>query len=116
MPLRTIEKYFLVTADNADVLSGDAQLGNLGKGRYDVVAICAAAADATLTLADEIQTVLSAAPIPVRAAAVTYPEIRFNEDRAYTIGYNGPTHPIINVVDGTNGEIIVWVRYRKVGK
>lgn len=116
MPLRTIEKYFLVTADNADVLSGDAQLGNLGKGRYDIVAVAAAAADATMSLADEKTEVLTTAPIPVRAAAVTYPEIRFNEDRAYTIGYNGPTHPTINIVDGTNGEIIVWVRYRRVGK
>lgn len=115
MPLRTIEKYFRITADTADVLSGDAQLGNLGKGRYDVVAIAAAAADATMELSDEIQVVLSACPIPVRAAAVTYPEIRFNEDRAFTIGYNGPTHPIINIVDGTSGEIMVWCRFRRVG-
>lgn len=112
MPLRTIEKYFLVTADNADVLSGDAQLGNLGPGAYDVIVIVAAAADSTTTLADEVQTILSASPNPVRAAAVTYPEIRFNEDRGWTIGYNGPTHPTINFVDGTNGEGVVWVRWR----
>lgn len=115
MPLRTIEKYFLESADNADVLSGDPQLGNLGKGRYDVIIMAAAAADATFTLSDEKTEVLSLCPIPVRAAAVTYPEIKFNEDRAFTIGYNGPTHPTIAVVDGTNAEMVVWVRYRKVG-
>lgn len=110
--LLTVEKYFQVTADNTDVLSGDPQLGNLGPGLYDVVVISAAAADGSLTLADEIQTILSTAVIPVRAAAVTFSELRFNEDRAYTIKYDGPTHPTINILDGTNGEIMVWVRYR----
>jgi hypothetical protein len=113
MALKTIEKYFQVTADNTDVLSGDAQLGNLGPGFYDVIAVAAAAADGTLTLADEIQTILSAMPIPVRAGAVTFPEIKFNEDRPLTIAYNGPTHPTINVADGTNAECVVWVRYRR---
>ena len=112
MSLKTIEKYFQVTADNSDVLSGDAQLGNLGPGLYDVVLIAAAAADATVTLSDELQVILSASPIPLRAAAVTYPEIRFNEDRGWTVAYNGPTHPTINVSDGTNGEVVVWCRYR----
>lgn len=113
MPLKTIEKYFQVTADNTDVLSGDPQLGNLGPGLYDVCVVAAAAADGTITLADEIQTILAATPIPVRAAAVTYPEIKFNEDRPWTIGYNGPTHPTIDVADGTNAEVVVWVRWRK---
>lgn len=112
MSLKVLEKYFLVTADNADVLSGDAQLGNLGPGLYDVIAMAAAAADGTITLADEKDTVLSASPMPVRSAAVTFPEIRFNEDRPWTIGYNGPTHPTINISDGTNAEVMVWVRYR----
>lgn len=114
MSLRTIEKYFQVTADNTDVLSGDAQLGNLGPGLYDVCAVAAAAADGTILLADEIQTILAASPMPVRAAAVTFPEVKFNEDRSWTIGYNGPTHPTINIADGTNAEVVVWVRYRRV--
>jgi hypothetical protein len=113
MSLKVLEKFFFVTADNADVLSGDAQLGNLGPGLYDVTAIAAAANDATITLADEKDTVLSSSPIPVRAAAVTQPEIRFNEDRHWVIGYNGPTHPTINISDGSNAEIVVWVRCRK---
>ncbi len=113
MSLKTIEKFFLVSADNTDLLSGDPQLGNLGPGLYDVIAIAAAAADGTITLSDEIQVVLSASALPVRAAAVTYPEIRFDEDRGWTVAYNGPTHPTINIADGTNAEIVVWVRYRR---
>jgi hypothetical protein len=113
MSLKTVEKYFQVSADNSDLLSGDPQLGNLGPGLYDVIVIAAAAADGTMALSDEKQVILSAMSIPVRAAAVTYPEIKFNEDKMFTIAYNGPTHPTIALLDGTNAELFCWVRVRK---
>lgn len=105
-------KEFLITADNTDVLSGDQILGNLGSGRYAVTAVSAAAADGSITINDGISDVVSVAPIPVRAAAVTFPEVRKNEDRRWIIdfGGKGPSLPI-NIVDGTNCEIALVVEF-----
>lgn len=105
-------KYFQITADNSNVLANDQLLGNLGAGRYAVTAISAAAADGTITLNDGLTDVVSLAPIPVRAAAVTFPEVRKNEDRRWIIDYIGRgANFLINVVDGTNCEIGLVVEY-----
>lgn len=105
-------KLFLLTADNSNVLGGDQILGDLGAGRYAVTGLAAAAADATVTLNDGISDVVSLAAIPVRAAAVTFPEVRKNEDRRWIIDYNGrgPTLPI-NFADGTNAEVSLLVEF-----
>ena len=114
MPLLTPFKVFFVTADNTNLLANDQILGNLGRGRYRVTAIAAAAADATITINDGNTNVVDAAPIPVRAAAVTYPEIKKNEDRGWIVDFvgNGP-NLIVEIADGTNGEITVCVE--KIG-
>lgn len=112
MPLLNKWKEFLVTADTTGLLTNDQILGDTGKGRYAITAIAAAAADATITANDSKSDVLAAAPIPVRAAAVTFPEVKKNEDRRWIVAYTGagPTCPI-NVVDGTSAEIAVVVEY-----
>lgn len=112
MPLTNPWKEFLITADNTNVLSNDQVLGDLGKGTYAVTAIAAAAADGTITIGDGVSDVVSAAPIPVRAAAVTYPEVRKNEDRRWVVHYvgRGATLPI-SVLDGTNAEISLVVEF-----
>lgn len=105
-------KYFQVTADTTNVLANDQILGDLGKGTYAVTVISAAAADGSITISDGISQVVDAAPIPVRAAAVTFPEIRKNEDRRWVVAYNGRGATIpIDIVDGTNCEIGLLVEY-----
>lgn len=105
-------KYFQVTADTTGVLANDQVLGDLGAGIYAVTAIAAAAADAMITISDGISAVVNLAPIPVRAAAVTFPEVKKNEDRRWIVHYNGrgPTLPI-DIVDGTSAEIALDVEY-----
>lgn len=114
MGLVTLLKFFFVTADVTDLLASDQVFGGLGPGRYRVTAIAAAAADATITINDGKSNVVDAAPIPVRGAAVTYPEIRANEDRGWVVDYigRGP-NLVINISDGTNAEIVVCVE--KIG-
>lgn len=105
-------KYFQVTADTTNLLANDQVLGDLGKGRYAVTALSAAAADGSITLNDGISAVVNAAAIPVRAAAVTFPEVRKNEDRRWIVDYRGrgATMPI-DVIDGTNCEIGIVVEF-----
>lgn len=105
-------KEFLVSADNTNLLANDQLLGDLGQGRWAVTAVAAGAADGTITIGDGISDVVSAAAIPVRAAAVTYPEVRKNEDRRWIVDYvgKGATLPI-SITDGTNAEIAVVVEY-----
>lgn len=105
-------KIFLITADNTNVLANDQILGNLGKGRYAVTCISAAAADGSITINDGLTDVVSLAAIPVRAAAVTFPEVRKNEDRRWIIKYAGlGSNLLISIVDGTNSEIALLVEY-----
>ncbi len=111
MPLGGIWRDFLITADNTDVLSGDILMGSLGPGWYTITILSAAAADGSLTVSDGQQNVLSGVSIPVRAAAVTFPEIKKNEDRYWSWRYIGADHPTINVNDGTNCEIALRVTY-----
>jgi hypothetical protein len=112
MPLRNPWKEFLVTADTTNLLANDQILGDLGQGTYAITAVAAAAADGSITVNDGISDVVSAAATPVRAAAVTFPEVRKNEDRRWIVAYagRGATIPI-TVSDGTNAEIAVVVEY-----
>lgn len=101
-----------MTADTTNLLANDQILGDLGKGVYAITAISAAAADGSITIGDGISDVVSLASIPVRAAAVTFPEIRKNEDRRWIVAYNGRGATIpIDIVDGTNCEIGVLVEF-----
>lgn len=105
-------KYFQVTADTVNLLANDQILGDLGKGTYAITAISAAAADGNITIGDGISDVVSTAAIPVRAAAVTFPEVRKNEDRRWIVRYTGRGATIpIDVIDGTNCEIGVVVEF-----
>lgn len=103
---------FLVTADTTGLLANHTMLGDLGHGLYAVTALSAAAADGSITISDGRAQVVNAEPIPVRAAAVTFPEIRKNEDRRWLVQYagRGATLPI-NVSDGTNAEIAILVEF-----
>lgn len=105
-------KYFQVTADTTNLLANDQILGELGAGLYAVTAVSAAAADGTITINDGSSPVVNAAPIPVRAAAVTFPEIRKNEDKRWLVLFKGRSGTLpINLSDGTNCEIGVVVEF-----
>ncbi len=112
MPLNNPWKEFLVTADTTNLLANDQVLGDLGHGTYAVTAVAAAAADGTISIGDGVSDVVSSAAIPVRAAAVTFPEVRKNEDRRWIVTYKGrgATLPI-DITDGTNAEIAVVVEF-----
>lgn len=107
-------KTFFISADQNDVLASDQILGNLGTGRYKVWAVQAAASDGAITINDGVSNVVDSAAIPVRAAAVTYPEIRYNEDKCWVVDFigRGP-NLVINIADGTNAEIVLTVQ--KIG-
>jgi hypothetical protein len=112
MPLRNPWKEFLVTADTTNLLANDQVLGDLGKVTYAITVVAAAAADGTVTVNDGISDVVSAAATPLRAAAVTYPEVRKNEDRRWIVSYQGRGATIpITIADGTNAEIAVVVEF-----
>jgi|SaaInl4_135m_RNA_FD_contig_41_1503776_length_2601_multi_6_in_0_out_0_3 hypothetical protein len=112
MPLLNPWKEFLVSADNTNLLSNDQILGDLGQGRYAITVIAAAAADGNISINDGRTDVVFQAALPVRAAAVTFPEVRKNEDRRWVVDYVGKSGtPIINVVDGTNAEIAIVVEF-----
>lgn len=105
-------KYFQITADTTNVLANDQILGQLGNGRYAITCISAAAADGSITINDGDSAVVSAAAIPVRAAAVTFPEIRKNEDRRWIVNFKGRgSNIIIDIIDGTNCEIGLLVEF-----
>lgn len=105
-------KLFQVTADTTNLLANDQVLGQLGQGWYAVTAIAAAAADGTITINTGSVAVINAASIPVRAAAVTFPEVRKNEDRRWVVYFDGRgSNLVIDVIDGTNAEICVVVEF-----
>lgn len=109
MPLLTKRKVFFVTADTTNVLSGDEILGSTGKGTYKIWAT-STKVDSTITISDGNSNVLNAAPIPVKAAAVTYPAFDKTEDFCWVVQYIGNADTIpINIVDGTDGEITLVV-------
>lgn len=100
-----------VTADTTDVLANDAVLRNLGPGRYRIYAKAAAASDATITVNDGRSNVIETQPIAVRAAAVTFPEIRTIDDTPYIVRNFAADRLRITIVDGTNAEIALLVFY-----
>jgi len=100
-----------ITADTTDVLANDAVLRNLGPGRYRVYARAAAAADATITINDGTSNVVDTQSIPVRAAAVTYPEVRTIDDTPWVVKNFAADRLRITVTDGTNAEITLVVFY-----
>lgn len=105
-------KQFLVTADVTNLLANDQVLGDLGPGVYGVIAIGAAAADAVITINDGISNVLDAASPGVRAAAVTYPNMRRLDDSEWVVRYVGQAATIpIDILDGTNTELAVIVKW-----
>lgn len=112
MPASSIAHLF-ITADTNDILSSHPQLKNAGPGTYLLWIMSAAAADGTWSFNDGKTPVVSAEPIPVRAAAVTYPEIKVNEDLPTKLVVVQGLRPIIDIVDGTNCEIAVKIQ--KVG-
>lgn len=109
MGLDTLWEPVLVTADTNDILSSSDIFQASGKGRYRITAKAAAATDATITVNDGRQNVINAHPILTGDVGSTYPEMDGSGDKAYVVSYQGTLRPIIDIVDGTNGEIVVIV-------
>lgn len=110
MPLLTEWKYFQITADANNIVANDQVLGDLGKGVYEVSAI-ADVADATISIFNGRSAIIDSAPIPIRAAAVTYPEMRRSEDNIWrVVNKSAGANLRINVTDGTSGDVVVKVR------
>lgn len=106
------QKLFLLTADTTGMLSGDQVLGSLGKGFYGFTVIAAAASDSTYTINDGISDVLSAVSPAVRAAAVTFPNLRMLDDYEHIVEYTGAGNTIpFDFVDGSNAEAAILARY-----
>lgn len=112
MPLLKKAKFFYLTADDANLLSGDQVLGACGKGTYRIRINQTGAVDGTITVNDGNSDVLYQMVIPLASAASTGPGINVREDPYWDVRYvgNGYTLPI-NIADGTNGEISVLVEY-----
>lgn len=110
MPLLTVWKLFQLTADTTNVLANDQVLGDLGRGRYAVSAI-GDVADATISLFDGNSAIVSAAPISIRAAAVTYPELLKTQDFEHLVDTKTSGAALrVNVLDGSSGDLVVCVR------
>lgn len=113
MPLARIQGLFQVTADVTDLCSSHIALQQAGRGMYRLTILAAAAADGTFTINDGTSDIVSLEPIPVKAAAVTYPQLEKSEDVAWTWYSHRTDRPLINIVDGTNGEIVAFVEKLK---
>lgn len=109
MPLVTKQANILVTADTNDILSSHVALKNAGPGRYQVWARAAAAADAQITINDGQSDVVSSEPILTEAAGTTYANLDLDKDIPWTVDCVSGQRLVIDVVDGTNGEIVVKV-------
>lgn len=108
--LLTIWKLFQVTADTTNLLANDQVLGDLGKGVYGVTAI-ADVVDTDISLFDGKSAIVQNAPIPVRVAAVTYPEMRKSEDFEHIVRTKTAGAALrINLLDGTSGDMVILVR------
>ena len=101
---------FLVTADTTDLLQNHNFFARSGKGVYLIAALAAAAADATITINDGVSDVVSADPVMVKAAAVTYPELVPSEVSWYKVRLEQGERLLVTLVDGTNAEILVLVQ------
>ena len=77
-PLRRPQGYELVTADTTDVFANHSGLQGAGPGVYRLWIVAAAAADGTFTINDGRGDIVTSESIPLRAAAVTYPEVRLD--------------------------------------
>jgi hypothetical protein len=99
----------LVSADSNDILANHVALRSAGPGTYRVWARAAAAADATITINDGKSDVVSTEPILTEAAGTTYPVIDLAKDIPWEVTTNAKDRLRIDVVDGTNGEIVVKV-------
>lgn len=105
-------KMFLVTADVTGLLAGDQVFGDLGKGIYGITVVASAAADSTYTVNDGKSNVLDAVSPAVRAAAVTFPNYRQLDDYEHVVRYRGEGSTLpVDLVDGTNAEIVVVMRW-----
>lgn len=113
MPLVSLWEPVLVTADTNDILSTSDIFQALGRGKYRIWAKAAAATDATITVNDGKQNVINAHPILTGDVGSTFPEMDLSGDKWYTVDYIGSLRPIINIIDGTNGEIVIIVE--KIG-
>lgn len=103
---------FLLTADTSDICSAHQALKNGGSGRYRITPLAAAAADATFTVNDGKSDVIALEPIPVKAAAVTYPAFDRSADLSWTVDIVGDRLDM-DVVDGTNAEMAILIE--KIG-
>jgi len=113
MPLRGIgvTALFKATADVTDLFAAHTYFQSCGPGRFRIWVIAAAANDATVTINDGISNIVNGDPIPVRAAAVTGPEIRKNEEFFFEFVSIAPDRPRVDLVDGTNAEIELQIQH-----
>lgn len=108
--LLTLWKLFQITADTTNILANDQVLGDLGKGVYAVSAV-ADVGDADISLFDGKSAIVQNAPMQIRVAAVTYPEVRKSEDFEHIVRTKTAGAALrVNVLDGTAGDLVVMVR------
>lgn len=108
--LLTMWKLFQLTADTNNILANDQVLGDLGKGIYEVTGICDVA-DGAISLFDGRSAILDSATLPIRIAAVTYPEMRRSEDIVWRVRTKTAGAVLrVNVLDGTSGDLVIKVK------
>ena len=113
MALITKKSLQFITADTNDILSGNSALQSGGPGLYRITPLAAAAADATFTVNDGNANVVDAQPIPVKAAAVTFPAFDRGSDQFWIVRLVRGERLLVDVTDGTNAEIAIVVE--KIG-
>jgi|SaaInl4_135m_RNA_FD_contig_41_612231_length_975_multi_8_in_0_out_0_2 phosphoheptose isomerase len=109
MPLSKLQGNVKVSADTNDILSGHVALKGAGPGVYDVWAISTAGNDATITINDGKADVVSAEPIITGLAGSTGPSLDIRTDVPWTIHSTSSDRLRIDVIDGTNCEVLVKV-------
>lgn len=108
--LLTPWKIFQFTDNTTNLIVNDQVLGDLGAGKYEITPVIDVA-DGTFTVLDGRSEIISAAPIPIGVAAVTYPEIRKSQAHTWIVNYSGAGPNLrINLIDGTTGDGVVRVR------
>lgn len=112
VPLITKRKIFLLTATDADILSGDKELGNLGRGYWKV---CANSdqADGSLTVNDGSSNILDGVTVPKTATAGVLDR---DNQVSWVFYFNGAgSAPKIGYTESTAATAAILIEYMGVG-
>jgi len=107
MPLSTLKARVKVSADTNDIFGSHQAVKNAKGVRWRIYAWATGANDASISINDGESDVVSAEGIATVTAGTTGPVCDYAMAQTYDITTKNNEVPTIDIVDGTNAEIVV---------